>query len=239
MSNMSVGGQGYGYFEAPGDETEAATASCPASAGGMSPDRMADLPADELARYPAAQLIPMAERHPEVAARLPLAKLAEIGNARPDILSMIFRSDAASVPECVPHGYFTGTHVWEPNSGVDLPFLVQQGVNAWKGKEFDGRGEMIDHVGGIIPNSKAKAYIGDVNAAIQGAAGGGIAAPVEADGRGALITDYTQHSQAFGVKLHWIDEFRRLPNGTLLGVSYWMDGATPKKWSYVLLDPQK
>jgi len=115
---------------------------------------------------------------------------------------------------------------------------VQQGVNHWKGKEFKPEsGEMEDHVG-ILPDSKAKLYIGDINAAVQRAAGQTIVAPVEDDGQ-ALITDYTQHPQAFGVGLRWVDQFRQLPNGNLLGVSYWVDNGEPKKWAYVLLEKPK
>ena len=248
MSSIFLGGSSFEPYEPSTaveseparlpDEPEAAPA--PYAGRDATVLRNAALPADQMARLPIGDLIAVAKRCPEAAARLPLAKLAELGNACPEALSMIYHSDAATVPARVPGGYATGTHVWVKDSGIDLPFLVQQGVNAWQGKEFKpATGEMIDHVGGLIPNSKAKAYVGDVNAAIQGAAGGEIVAPVNPDGRGALITDYTQKSQAFGVKLHWIDEFRQLPSGALLGVSYWMDGAEPTKWSSVLLDAPK
>ncbi len=238
MHGMGVGGRGFdGLGPSPAEE-DGDPETCPAPARHLSLQGKADLTSAELAGLPTDELLEVAERYPEAVARLPLERLAELGNARPEILDRIYHSRAASVPAQVPSGFTTGTHVYVPGSGVDLPFLVRQGVSRWKGKEWKpASGEMVDRVA-WLPDSKAKAYIGDINAAIRRAAGGNTdaTAPVNRDGRKALITDYTQASQAFGVKLRWIDEFRELPNGTLLGVSYWMDGAEPKKWSYVLLD---
>ena len=251
MSGVNVGRTGASPYAAPADEIESAAQGAAAGAGApgapeagapacrLSVAYQAGLPLAELERLPAHELAELAHERPEIVARLSLTKLTEIGNACPSALDVIFHSDAARTPAAVPAGYATGTHVYVPGSGVDLPFLVQQGVNRWRGKEFKpGTGEMVDDVS-LLPDSKALAYVGDINAAIKGAAGGQVTAPVNADGRASLITDYTAHGQAFGVKLRWIDEFRELPGGTLLGVSYWMDGADPKKWSYVLLDMKK
>jgi hypothetical protein len=240
MSGMSVGGPGASQYDTQPAEadTDAPQNSAPPAGGRLSLEQEAALPTAELAKLPTSELVKVAENYPEAAACLPLAKLTEVGNAKPGVMGIIFHSSAATVPTKLPSGYATGTHVMVPNSGVDLPWIVQQGVNAWKGKEFKpASGEMEDHVG-ILPDSKAKLYIGDINAAVQGAAAPTIVPPVEDEGK-ALITDYTQASQAFGVKLKWVDEFRQLPNGNLLGVSYWVDGGEPKKWAYVLLNPPK
>jgi hypothetical protein len=252
MSSIGVGGSAYGSFgvSGGGDDDDSASAVDQASGASSASDpcalsleQKAALPADQLAKLPTNELVEVGERYPEALAKLPNTKLAAVGNARPELLNMLFHSDAATVPSEVPSGYSTGTHVFVKNSGIDLPWLVQLGVNHWKGKEFKpAKGELEDDVAGL-PDSYAKAYLGDINAAVQGAANkGDIVAPVNDDDRGALITDYTKHSQPlgpFGPDLRWIDEFRQLPNGSLLGVSYWMDGSQPKKWSYVLLDPPK
>jgi hypothetical protein len=237
MNVGAAGASSYDPQQAESPDVDTAQ-NPPAATGRLSLAQEAALPPAEMAKLPTSELVKVAFEHPEAAAQLPLARLAEVGKADPGVLGVIFHSCAATVPTKLPSGYTTGTHVYEPNSGVDLPWIVQQGVNNWKGKEFKpASGEMEDHVG-VLPDSKAKLYFGDINAAVQGAAGDQIVAPVEDDGR-ALINDYTQASQAFGVNLRWIDEYRQLPNGNLLGVSYWVDGGEAKKWAYVLLNPPK
>src|SRR5438067_2460260 len=148
MSGMTVGGPGASSYDPPAEWDAGEAQNEPAAGRRLSLEQEAALPPAELAKLPTSELVAVAESYPEAVACLPLAKLTEIGNAKPGVLGILFHSSAATVPSKIPSGYATGTHVFEPNSGVDLPWIVKQGGNAWKGKELKpASGEMEDHVG--------------------------------------------------------------------------------------------